>query len=158
MKKKLATFLLTVAMGITLMACEGNSGTSTSSDSSPEPTQSESNEVSEDTSEQAGGPTIDDLESYLLDKGVLSGEKTQTSAEMIGAISGFKYADSNAEIYEYDENSDDYKTLSDGEAIEIEGMSGYTVSSTAINGKFVLMASSSGEISQELIDAFNSFK
>lgn len=158
MKKKITTFLLTVAMGMTLVACGGNSETSTDIDNSSESTQNESNDTAEDASDQTGDPSLDDLESYLLDKGALTGEKTQTSAEMIGAISGFKYADANAEIYEYDENSDDYKTLSGGGSIEIEGMSGYTVSSTAINGKFVLMASSSGEISQELIDAFNSFK
>lgn len=158
MKKKIVTFLITVAMGMTLAACGGNSETSTDTDSSAESTQSESNDTAEDTSDQAENPTLDDLESYLLDKGVLTGEKTQTSAEMIGAISGFKYADSNAEIYEYDENSEDYKTLSEGGSIEIEGMSGYAVSSTAINGKFVLMASSSGDVSQELIDAFNSFE
>ena len=56
------------------------------------------------------------------------GEKTETMASMIGAISGFKYADSNAEFYEYDETSDTYQALA------------------------------SGDVSQELIDAFNSFK
>ena len=75
---------------------------------------------------------------------------------MIGAVSGFKYADSHAEFYEYDENSDAYKTLSSGGSVEIEGMSGYAVSATAVNGKYVLIAS--GDISQELIDAFNSFE
>ena len=47
---------------------------------------------------------------------------------MIGAISGFKYADSYAEFYEYDETSDTYQALA------------------------------AGDVSQELIDAFNSFK
>lgn len=91
-----------------------------------------------------------------MDKGVLSGEKTETMASMIGAISGFKYADSNAEFYEYDETSDAYQALAAGESVEIEGMSGFTVSAAAINGKYVLIAS--GDVSQELIDAFNTFK
>lgn len=99
MKKKIVTFLITVAMGMTLAACGGNSETSTNTDSSDESAQSESNDTAED-----------------------------------------------------------YKTLSEGGSIEIEGMSGYAVSSTAINGKFVLIASSSGDVSQVLIDAFNAFE
>lgn len=91
----------------------------------------------------------------MLDKGVLSGEKTQVAASMIGAKDGIKYAASNAEIYEYDESSEEYKSLASGESVEIEGMGGFSVSATSINGPFVLIAS--GDISQELIDAFDSY-
>ena len=121
-------------------------------DATPEAEQQAEEEPAEEPTET----TLADLETYLLDHGVLTGEKTETAASMIGATSGFKYADSNAEFYEYDENSDVYKTLSSGGSVEIEGMSGYAVSATAINGKYVLI--SSGDVSQELIDAFNSFK
>lgn len=98
--------------------------------------------------------SLTDLENYMLNEGVLSGDKTKMAADMVGAIDGFKYADCNTEIYEYDVNSEKYISLSSGEEIELEGMSGFTIKAVSINGKFVLM----GEPSQEVIDCFDSFK
>ena len=95
---------------------------------------------------------IADLESFLLEEGIVSGEKTKMAAEMVGALDGFKYGDFGVEVYEYDVNSEEYIALSKGEEIPLKGMDGFTVGATAINGKFVLM----GEPSQEAIDAFNS--
>ena len=71
---------------------------------------------------------------------------------MVGAISGFKYGD--AEIYEYDMSSTQYKELVSGDAISVEGIDGYTINALAINGKYVLM----GEASEDLIQAFNDYK
>lgn len=100
--------------------------------------------------------TLDDLEQYLLDCGVLEGEKTDTLAAFIGAISGFKYADSNAEFYLYDNDSDVLAELKMGEPITIEGFD-VEMMPSSINGPFVLFPNTSGEPSQELIDAFNEF-
>lgn len=162
MKKKIITVMIAGMLALSATACEGSGGSSDApqNDSVQEEEnatpEAEQQTAEEESAEEPAETTLADLETYLLDQGVLSGEKTETAASMIGATSGFKYADSNAEFYEYDENSDAYKTLSSGGSVEIEGMSGYAVSATAINGKYVLI--SSGDVSQELIDAFNSFK
>lgn len=165
MKKKLITVMIAGMLALSATACggSGDSSDAPQNDSVQEEEEEENatpeaeqQTTEEEPAEEPAETTLADLETYLLDQGVLSGEKTETAASMIGATSGFKYADSNAEFYEYDENSDAYKTLSSGGSVEIEGMSGYAVSATAINGKYVLI--SSGDVSQELIDAFNSFK
>ena len=93
-----------------------------------------------------------DIEKYLLDKDLLTGERTEMAAEMVGALSGFKY--DNVEIYEYDTSSEEYKELAAGNAIPLDGMEDITVDALAINGKYVLM----GEASDELIKAFKEFK
>lgn len=162
MKKKLITVMIAGMLALFATACggSGDSSDAPQNDSVQEEEnatpEAEQQTAEEESAEEPAETTLADLETYLLDQGVLSGEKTETAASMIGATSGFKYADSNAEFYEYDENSDAYKTLSSGGSVEIEGMSGYAVSATAINGKYVLI--SSGDVSQELLDAFNSFK
>ncbi len=92
------------------------------------------------------------MEDYLLKKGVLSGERTEMAADMVGAVSGFKYGD--AEIYEYDTSCEEYKELSSGNAIPLKGMEDYLISPLAVNGKYVLM----GEASEDLIQAFKDFK
>lgn len=92
------------------------------------------------------------MEDYLLDKNLLSGDRVEMSADMVGALSGFKYGD--AEIYEYDTSSEEYQELSSGNAIPLDGMEDITVDALAINGKYVLM----GEASDELIKAFKEFK
>lgn len=162
MKKKIITVMIAGMLALSATACggSGDSSDAPENDSVQEEEnatpEAEQQTAEEESAEEPAETTLADLETYLLDQGVLTGEKTETAASMIGAISGFKYADSNAEFYEYDENSDAYKTLSSGGSVEIEGMSGYAVSATAINDKYVLI--SSGDVSQELIDAFNSFK
>lgn len=159
MKKKFLALIIASMMVTSLSACGNDSEKSANVENQEQSNEEAQQEEQADEEEPAAEPaetTLADLETYLLDKGVLSGEKTETLASMIGAVSGFKYADSNAEFYEYDENSDAYKTLSSGGSVEIEGMSGYAISATAINGKYILIAS--GDVSQELIDAFNSFE
>ena len=159
MKKKFLALIIASMMVASLSACGNDSEKSANvekQEQSNEEAQPEEPANEEEPVAEPAETTLADLETYLLDKGVLTGEKTETAASMIGAVSGFKYADSNAEFYEYDENSDAYKSLSSGGSVEIEGMSGYSVSATSINCKYVLIAS--GDVSQELIDAFNSFE
>lgn len=103
--------------------------------------------------DQKDGTTLEDLESYLLDEGVLSGEKAEVDAELMRAEDGVKYADSNVEIYEYDINSDTYNSLAEGASVGFDNAGPF--SAKAVNGKYVLIAT--GEVSQELVDAFKNF-
>ncbi|HIU75553.1 MAG TPA: hypothetical protein IAC62_06705 [Candidatus Pelethocola excrementipullorum] len=168
MKKKLCLAVL-CTLTLSFAAC-GNNVTATSSASSTSTSEtseeeqqttdtSEEKEQATDTSgeEQAADISLSGLEAFLLEKGVITGARTEIAAEMVGAVSGFKYADTGAEFYEYDTNSDAYKTLSETGSIELQGMEGFNVTAVSINGSYVLIASSGTTLSQELIDAFNSF-
>ena len=157
MKKKIVALLMASTLAFGICACGGGK-----QDDTPKktPKQEDQQKEVEDTSTKENEnvkveTSLEGLEKYLLEKGLLTGSKTQTAAEMIGAKAGFKYLDSNAEFYEYDTNSDAYKTLVSGGSVEIEGMSGYSISAKAINEQYVLI--SSENLSQELIDAFNSY-
>lgn len=157
MKKKLLTLLMALTLSASIIACGGKK---TNDNSNQTKKQEDQQKEVEDTSTKENEnvkveTSLESLEKYLLEKGLLTGSKTQTAAEMIGAKAGFKYPDSNAEFYEYDTNSDAYKTLVSGGSVEIEGMSGYSISAKAINEQYVLI--SSENLSQELIDAFNSY-
>lgn len=151
MKKKLAAALLAITLSVTMAACGGkepsNINTPAVTEKPTEPSNSSSNKESE--------KTLEDIENYLLDSGVLSGERVQMAAEMVGGIAGFKYKDSVGEIYEYDTESEKYIKLKNGEEISLEGMNGFTTKAVSINGKFVLFGNN---VPQELVDAFNSFK
>ncbi len=100
-----------------------------------------------------GENTLEDMESWLLEEGVLSGERTEADAELMRAEDGVKYADSNVEIYEYDINSDTYNNLKSGASVGFDNAGPF--SAKAVNGKYVLIAT--GEVSEELVDAFKNF-
>lgn len=101
-----------------------------------------------------GENTLEDMESWLLEEGVLSGERTEADAELMRAEDGVKYADSNVEIYEYDINSDTYNNLKSGASVGFDNAGPF--SAKAVNGKYVLIAT--GEVSEELVDAFKNFE
>lgn len=105
-------------------------------------------------SKPGSSATLDDLESYLLDCGVLQGEKTEMAASMVGAESGFKYSESGAEVYMYDEASKTLSELQDGEPVILEGFD-VEMYPAAINGVFVMF---SDNPPQELVDAFENFE
>lgn len=171
MKKRVITALLLLTLSASAVACGNSEAESSEPSQSLEETvstpeeesnvesepdnQSEAESTPENESSEVSEKTLDDIESYLLDKGVLSGERVQMGAELIGAISGFKYKDSVGEIYEYDINSEEYQKLANGEEIPLQGMDGFTMKAVSVNGKFALFGN---DVSQELIDAFNSFK
>lgn len=152
--KRVLAILLCMVMVVGMTACGASNEDSSSAENEEkvkvekveeDDNEPQSNEAKvEDTTQSE--PTLSDLEEYLLDKGVVSGEKTETYASIIGAEDGFKYLDSDAEFYEYDVNSEQYKSLTPGEG----GI-------TAINGKFVLIMDNGVE-NQELLDVFMDFK
>ena len=100
---------------------------------------------------------LNDLEQYLLNQGVLSGNRTDVFAQMIGAKSGMKYKDSGVEIYEYSPDTEDYKELAKGNSIGVEGFEGVEITAKAINGNFVLIETQDKTASQDLINAFESY-
>lgn len=92
------------------------------------------------------------IEKFLLEKNVLNGDKIEMAGDMVGAISGFKYG--NAEIYEYDTESEEYKKLESGEGIPLDGFDGVILEAISVNNGYVLM----GEASDELVAAFEEFE
>lgn len=161
-KKVLVTLLLSTTLVFT--AC-GNSKTDEQTvqetptiTESPNATITDTPEITgQEDASQAEELSLDGLESTLLEKGLLKGEKTPVAAEMIGAKAGFKYADSETEVYEYDTSSEQYKKFTDGEEVELEGMEGFSIKSSAINGKFVLIFSNDSS-NDDILNAFNSYK
>ncbi len=184
MKKKLFILLSLFALSMVLAACGGKEpeagepattsdvgsitpeedNEATGPEESPDSAQPE--EIPESNAEPENIPeppledektekTLDDLEAYLSSQGLLSGERVQMGADLIGAVAGFKYKGSIGEIYEYDTGAEEYKKLSNGEEIPIKGMEGYTMKAISINGKFVLFGD---DAPQDLIDAFNAFE
>lgn len=160
MKRKILFLSVVAALAFSTSACGNNKTSNTDKVTQKQELEKDSSNSSvvndeevNNTQESKDETSLEDLEKYLLEKGVLTGSKTETLAQMIGAKAGFKYQDSNAEFYEYDTNSDDYKALSSGSSIEFEEIGGVSISASAINGQYVLI--SSGELSQELLDAFN---
>ena len=100
---------------------------------------------------------LNDLEQYLLNQGVLSGNRTDVFAQMIGAKTGMKYKDSGVEIYEYSPDTEEYKELAKGNSIGVEGFEGVEITAKAINGNFVLIETQDKTASQDLINAFESY-
>lgn len=107
--------------------------------------------------------TLADLEAYLLENGVLAGERTEVNAEKVGALEGFSYPDSNVEIYEYDMDSFPYDSLATGGCVgftyaETDTTQAETVgpfSAEAVNRQYVMIAT--GDVSGELRNTFGNF-
>ncbi len=156
MKKKLLLFLLMSALSITIFACGKTNQKNDATDNGQESTASDEKEENSTTSSEPKEKinTLKDIEQYMIENGVLSGERTQMAVELIGAIDGFKYNDSDIEVYEYDVNSEEYISLANGEEIPLEGIEGVTIGAVSINDKFVLM----GNPSEEAVNIFESFK
>lgn len=159
MKRKLIFLLLVGTLTFGITACGGQKKETSDP---PKTTQTTTQKEDSDENKKEETPektelTLDGLEQYLLEKKLLTGEKTEAEASLIGAKAGFKYADANVEIYEYDEESDAYKQLEKNGSIEVQGFEGYSLSPAAVNGPFVLIASMDETLSDDLINAFNSY-
>lgn len=165
MKKNLA-LILCLLLCVSLLAACGSSDETSAAATTAAAAETEGTETEAPTAAETEAPTAAEttaadtqgnaagqsMEDYLLGLGLLTGERTEMAAEMIGAESGFKYGD--VEIYEFDESSDSYQKLAAGESVELEGMEGFGISAAAVNGKYVLV----GSPSEEVINAFNEYK
>lgn len=99
MKKKISLLLTAFLLGAALSACGSNA------EEKPGNENTAGTPVEEQVLVYRSNTTLADLEAYLLEKGVLDGERTEVEAEKVGAVDGFGYQDSNVEIYEYDTDS-----------------------------------------------------
>ena len=93
--------------------------------------------------------SLQGLAEYLVAGNYVTGEQTEPMYTYISAIGGFKYLDSDVEVYEYDESSDVYKSI-----LETNSVSGLPVA--AVNGPFVLIFSNNN-VNQTVVDAFNNY-
>lgn len=98
--------------------------------------------------------TLTDMENYLMNHGLLEGEKIEPMAIMIGALEGFKYIDSNIEVYMYDIKSEEYKDLAKKKSVTLEGF-GVEMPVAAINGKFVLFYTGDDESVVKIFKEFD---
>ncbi len=155
--RKIFLLFLTISL-FSLSACSSAPSATTEEQITTESI-SETSTTESSTTEEPTEETTDDVYSVaqqLVDQGLLTGERTEMYAELIHAISGIKYTDQGVEIYEYDTSSDTYSALVSGNPIPIEGFDGYSVTASAINGKFVLFFTDSED--QKIIDAFNALE
>jgi hypothetical protein len=173
MKKKLLMTLLSICF-IVLCSCSKNNTTSvTNTNTVDESTNEnvntdESNKIEEaettdsnDTtsnndSEVTTVQSLDDVENYLKSAGVLTGEKTEMAAEMVGAVNGFKYLDNSVEVYEFDIESEAYKKVLETNEMDLTDF-GTTIPVNAINGKYVLYCDESAT-KDDIIKVFNEMK
>ena len=95
MKKRISILLAAFLLGAALSAC----GNDVEEKQGNESTDGTAKVVQ--TTVYRSETTLADLETYLLENGVLNGERTEVNAEKVGALEGFSYPDSNVEIYEY---------------------------------------------------------
>ena len=167
MRKEFASVFMAMAIG--LVACGGTPQVETTAVAAvtkapvTEPTTIEPETINAstavvETTALTAETSLSGLEKYLLDENVLSGNRTEMAADMVGATSGVKYSDSHVELYEYDTNSDAYKKLSSGEKLGLKGMDGFFVSANAVNGKYILIITDGETVNQDLLDAFESYK
>lgn len=171
MKKKILVLLCIVSIGIcgcgSSNAVSSNVAPSSATEKSSESKNSEKSntdslkstelEVLEDSETENAERTLEGIENYMVEKGCLTGDRSEKSAELVGAISGFGYSGSEIEIYEYDTSSDSYKLIESGEDVPIEGMDDYSVHFSAVNGEFALLFSNNGDADQGIIDIFNAY-
>ncbi len=106
-----------------------------------------------DGTDNESGTTVsasfEDFLQYMQDSGTVSGEPSDTYPEVIGALNGCKFTDSNVEFYEFDMSSERYT-----EASENSQIGGMEVA--AVNGPFVLIFDTE-EQSADILNAFMSY-
>lgn len=106
-----------------------------------------------DGTDNESGTTVsasfEDFLQYMQDSETVSGEPSDTYPEVIGALNGCKFTDSNVEFYEFDMSSERYT-----EASENSQIGGMEVA--AVNGPFVLIFDTE-EQSADILNAFMSY-
>lgn len=162
MKKKILFLLLFLTLSFT--ACNKNEPTTpenkllyeesaTEVEEMENAIQNEINNIAEQYEPQNTTNSLHDLCKQLEDNNLVNGEYIEMAGEMVGAISGIKYADCNVEIYEYDANSEKYAEIVNTGKTTLEGFNIDFVPS-AINGKYIIYCDKA-ENKNEIIDFFS---
>lgn len=157
MKKKLLIILLSLALSTTACGAAQSSGDGTSSveatDSLSQAVQDEINSISDNYDVQDVTKSLDSLCQYLEDSGLVSGNRIEMAGEMLGAISGVKYTACNVEIYEYDTDSEKYKSLISTGKVTLEGFN-IEITPSAVYEEYILICDDAPN-KDEIIAAFN---
>ena len=98
--------------------------------------------------------SLNDLADYLKENNMIQGEPAGVPAEALGAISGAKY--DVVAIYEYDKDSESYKSLIDNGYVTLEGL-GTKIEPSAVNDKYMLLCDQA-ENRDEIIKVFMNYK
>ncbi len=147
MKKVFLILPLLIGM---LTSCNKNSvisNTSSPSSKTEQISDSESDSTPTSTEPEVVVSTLDEMCTYLEEKGVVHGERTTKYASMLGAIDGIGYKENHVEIYLYEEEAPKTFTV-----MGIEG------DFNATNGKFGLLFSLGYEIDNDIIACFKAVK
>lgn len=150
MKKKILIVAISSALIFTISGCSKNDDSTMNTTSTATTELQSTTETSTEITTEAQEKSLKGLSEYLLEQGVVSGTTEEPLYQYIGAIGGFKYLDSNVEVYEFDTASDAYTSI-----LSTNEVSGLTVS--AINGPYVLIFSTGSTVNQSVIDAFNNY-
>lgn len=148
MKRIFITTVAIISFATIFTGCSDSNSTSTT----------EKKKVTATTTESQKEKTLSDLITYLKNKNLLKGKPEKTEASMIGAKDGIKYEKSEVEFYEYNKSSKEYKSLINGESVQIEGMEEFTVTADAVNDKFVLIFRNEDKKDKKILSAFKNFK
>ncbi len=127
--KKFITTLLSIIMIMAMVSC-GGSGDDSSSDKSTE----------EDTTK-----IEKNIDATAEDLGLTAGDETYY--QLIGAKAGKQYNDGAIELYQFDENSDEYKEIESTKTVANTNVSAYK------DGIVMLFVGT--EEDQNIIDKFN---
>ena len=140
--KKLIAIIMVLCMVLCLSAC-GSDEPTTNETATNETTANEN--VSEEV-EDVQGPSMS-IEEIAEALGLT--DESEVMYELIGAVAGKQYSNGNVELYQFDEESDDYKNI-------IEGKSYLTAS--AYKKGIVLIFALGVEVDTDLVDAFNALE
>lgn len=113
-------------------------------------------DIADNYSPQPTTDSLDSLCTFLEESGLVSGERIEMTAGMVGAINGVKYKDCNVEIYQYDTNSQKYKDLVSTGSVTLEGFN-MVITPSAIHNEYVLFCDEASN-KDEIISAFNSLE
>nr|WP_314459452.1 hypothetical protein [uncultured Clostridium sp.] len=107
-----------------------------------------------ETAPTAAANSLESLASYLKENNMIQGEAAGVPAEALGAVSGAKY--DTVAIYEYDKESDSYKSLIENGYVTIQGL-GTKIEASAVNDKFMLLCDQA-ENRDDIIKVFMNYK
>ena len=144
--KRILCLLLTLVMCMSLVACGGES--TNNAENTTQVTNDKTNSQNNKTeTENVNVKKIDkNIDSVATELGLTDGSETLYS--FIGAIAGKEYNGGDVELYQFEENSDAYKQIIEGEILKI----------SAYKDGIVLLFPDGIEEDANLVNAFESLE